>query len=73
MRTIKGEVFMTESKRESLKDISAMIQIVEARIVELQKALVSDILTMRNRVNLQQTLETNRKVLEHLKKDFWAE
>jgi selenocysteine-specific translation elongation factor len=64
---------MTETKREILKDLSAKIQLVEARIVELEKDLRSDILSMRNRLNLQQTLETNKKILEFLKKGFWAE
>ena len=56
---------MTEKQR--IKDLTETINSVERRIGELEIALKSDVIRMRNRLDMQQTLQTNRDLLKALK------
>lgn len=58
---------MTEKQKQRLKDLTETINSVERRIGELEIALKSDVIRMRNRLDMQQTLQTNRDLLKALK------
>lgn len=63
---------MSPSNKEFLNNMAQVMKGIEGRIAELENTLRKDVI-MRDRLDLQHTLQVNKDLLKAMKEEFWGE